>query len=50
MDVVKPTITHNHNLIFWGAAFFNKADYLFDKIECVGWALALRKQRVKVDA
>ena len=50
MDVVKPAITHYNNLIFWSAAFFNKADYLFDKIECVGWTLAFRKQRVKVDA
>ena len=50
MNVVEPAITHNNNLIFWSAVFFNKTDYLFNELECVGWTLALRKQRMKVDA
>ena len=50
MNIVEPAITHDNNLILWSAVFFNKADYLFDEIEYVGWAFALRKQRMKVDA
>ena len=50
MDVVKPAVAHDNNLVIMSAAFFNKADYLFDRIESVGWACALRKQRVKVNA
>ena len=49
MDVVKPAVAHDNNLVIMSAAFFKKADYLFDRVESVGWACALRKQRLKVN-